>query len=136
MEMELSLTTPALLFPAVSLLLLAYTNRFLAITNLIRNLRKDMQNNVIHPNHSGQLDNLIHRIIIIRNMQVMGIGSLLGCVVTMFLIYTNFQTTAQIMFGISLILMMGSLAFSLRESLMSANAIKLELSDMKSETVE
>ena len=36
--MDLSLTTPALLFPAISLLLLAYTNRFLTLANLIRDL--------------------------------------------------------------------------------------------------
>jgi hypothetical protein len=35
---QLSLTTPALLFSAISLLLLAYTNRFLAYASVVRNL--------------------------------------------------------------------------------------------------
>jgi Protein of unknown function (DUF2721). len=36
--MEINLTTPALLFPAISLLLLAYTSRFLALAALMREL--------------------------------------------------------------------------------------------------
>ena len=130
--MDLNLNTPALLFPAVSLLLLAYTNRFLAIANLIRNLKNDKTN---HPNLLGQINNLQQRIIVIRNMQGFGISSLLLCVVTMFLVYTGMQIAAQITFGISLIFMIISLALSLREILMSAEAIKLELSDLKNEEV-
>ena len=128
--MEISLTTPALLFPAVSLLLLAYTNRFLAIANLIRNLKHDKLKEINHPNLHGQINNLRIRIIVIRNMQGFGISSLLLCVLTMFLIYTGCQTAAQITFGVSLIFMIISLALSLREIMMSAEAIKLELSDI------
>lgn len=66
--MELTLTTPALLFPAISLLLLAYTNRFLTLASLIRDLyaRYKAQPD---PRIKGQLANLCYRIVIIRNMQ-------------------------------------------------------------------
>jgi hypothetical protein len=36
--MELPITTPALLFPAISLLMISYTARFLHLANLARSL--------------------------------------------------------------------------------------------------
>jgi hypothetical protein len=124
--MEISLNTPALLFPAISLLLLAYTNRFLAIANLIRGLRKqydtDHDQNVL-----SQIRNLQTRIIIIRNMQALGIGSLLLCVICMFALFMDKASLGKILFGMSLIMMMTSLILSLREIIISVNALTLEL---------
>lgn len=124
--MEISLNTPALLFPAISLLLLAYTNRFLAIANLIRGLRKqydtDHDQNVL-----SQIRNLQTRIIIIRNMQALGIGSLLLCVICMFALFMDNPFLGKILFGMSLIMMMTSLILSLREIIISVNALTLEL---------
>jgi cobalamin biosynthesis protein CobD/CbiB len=124
--MEVTLTTPALLFPAISLLLLAYTNRFLAIATLIRGLRKRYEE---QPDLDifNQIQLLKKRIIVIRNMQAYGIASILACVLTMFMVYLELQTTAQILFGISLILMMISLLLTFRETLISVNALKIEL---------
>jgi len=124
--MEITLNTPALLFPAISLLLLAYTNRFLAIANLIRGLRKlydtDHDQNIL-----SQIRNLQTRIMIIRNMQALGIGSLLMCVVCMFALFLDEEFLGKLLFGASLVLMMGSLILSLREIIISVNALTLEL---------
>ena len=81
--MELTLTTPALLFPAISLLLLAYTNRFLTLANLIRELHRSYKSNpeeIIF----AQILNLRYRVKLIRNMQIFGVGSFFGCVLCMF----------------------------------------------------
>ena len=43
--MEIDISTPALLFSAISLLILAYTNRFLTIAQIIRNLKKNYDDN-------------------------------------------------------------------------------------------
>lgn len=125
--MEITLTTPALLFPAISLLLLAYTNRFLAIANLIRGLRKQYES---HPemNLLEQIQLLRKRILLIRNMQAFGIASILCCVLTMFAVYVNYLLLANSLFGLSLILMLISLLISFRETLISVNALKIELS--------
>src|SRR5690625_4682522 len=99
--MSLDLTTPALLFPAISLLLLAYTNRFLTIANLIRSLHRNYKNDpqsVVY----GQIENLRRCIRLIKKMQMLGVGSLLLCVVCMFLIYIDYYLTGAIVFGISL----------------------------------
>jgi hypothetical protein len=130
--MEINLTTPALLFPAISLLLLAFTNRFLALANLIRGLKKqyevDHDSNVLF-----QLKNLQQRIYLIRNMQAFGIGSLLLCVVCMFAIFMDYQSMGKILFGSSLILMMISLLYSIREILISVHALNLELKQIQKE---
>jgi hypothetical protein len=86
--MELTLTTPALLFPALSLLLLAYTNRFLALANLIRELHRRYHTEPA-PGVAGQLANLRRRVYIIRDMQALGIASLFACVLCMFLLFAG-----------------------------------------------
>lgn len=126
--MEINLTTPALLFPAISLLLLAYTNRFLALASLIRGLHrqyKEQPNSII----IGQIKNLRRRVVLIRNMQAFGITSLLLCVVCMFLLFAGEITLGKYIFGASLILLIVSLALSVVEIQISVHALNLQLSD-------
>ena len=130
--MEFTLTTPALLFSAISLLLLAYTNRFLALASLIR-IIKTQYLQTKDQNLLGQIANLRRRIFLIRNMQACGIISFFFCVLCMFLMYYQLHQLAQYVFGLSLVLLMISLYISLREIQMSANALKMELSSLKSE---
>jgi hypothetical protein len=125
--MEVTLTTPALLFPAISLLLLAYTNRFLALATLIRGLRNRYESEP-DSNLFNQIKNLRKRIILIRNMQAFGIASILTCVFTMFAVYLGYQVLSGVLFGLSLIFMICSLLLSFQETLISVSALKLELS--------
>ena len=128
--MTISLTTPALLFPAISLLLLAYTNRFLAIAALIRNLHTKY--NEDHDRKiKAQISNLKKRLVLIRNMQLLGILSLFFCVGSMFTIYQEFQLVGSYIFGFSLLLLMISLALSIREIQISVKALNIQLSDME-----
>jgi len=128
--MTISLTTPALLFPAISLLLLAYTNRFLAIAALIRNLHAKYTQEHDHK-VKAQIANLKKRLVLIRNMQLLGISSLFFCVASMFIIYQEFQLIGSYIFGFSLLLLMISLALSIREIQISVKALNIQLSDME-----
>lgn len=128
--MEISLTTPALLFPAISLLLLAYTNRFLTLATLIRALHKQFKE-TSDPNIKAQITNLRKRVNLIKNMQLTGIASLLLCVVSMFAIYENWQVWGSVIFGVSLVLLMISLIFSIMEIQISVKALNIHLSDIE-----
>ena len=128
--MDVSIQTPALLFPAISLLLLAYTNKFLAIANLIRKLYSDFQEKN-QLNLIAQISNLKRRLFLIRLMQVLGVVSILSCMVTMFFIYIGWQGWAKILFALSLLLMIGSLLVSLLEIFLSAGALRLLLQDLE-----
>ncbi|HET9910652.1 MAG TPA: DUF2721 domain-containing protein [Anaerolineales bacterium] len=130
--MELTLTTPALLFPAISLLLLAYTNRFLTIATIIRNLH-DRYKNEATDNLLGQIANLRYRTYLIRNMQIAGVLSLLFCVISMFVLFAGWITAGQWTFAIALILMIVSMAISLRELQISVGALDLLLSELEDE---
>ncbi len=130
--MEFTLTTPALLFSAISLLLLAYTNKFLALSSIIRSMKTQYIQNK-DENLLGQMANLRKRIYFIRNMQGCGIVSFFFCVLCMFLMYYQQTQLAQYVFGMSLLLLMISLYISFREIQMSVNALKMELSSLKSE---
>ena len=128
--MEITLTTPALLFPTVSLLMLAYTNRFLTIATIIRNLH-DRYKESQSDNLLGQIANLRYRVYLIRNMQIFGVLSLLMCVVSMFALFAGWVTGGQWSFGIALILMIVSMLISLRELQISVGALDLLLTDLE-----
>ncbi|MEM7108766.1 MAG: DUF2721 domain-containing protein [Bacteroidota bacterium] len=128
--MSMTLTTPALLFPAISLLLLAYTNRFLAIATLIRNLHKKHKDNPEHAIIKGQIKNLKTRLGLIRNMQIFGISSFFLCVLSMFMLFSHNETWGNYSFGASMLFLLVSLALSLREIQISTDALNLELGDM------
>ncbi len=126
----MNLTTPALLFPAISLLLLAYTNRFLVIAQLIRSLYKQ---NDEDPNADirKQILHLRVRIEAIRRMQVAGVSSFILCVITMFTLFFNWVLLANILFATSLILLLISLCFSLYEVHISGQALNLQLKNLE-----
>jgi hypothetical protein len=128
--MTIELTTPALLFPAISLLLLAYTNRFLALANLIRDLHAKYKrdHDQLIP---GQIANLRYRMVLIRNMQAYGVASLLLCVVCMFVLFIGWVQVGQWIFGVSLLLMTASLFLSFREIQISVDALNIRLRDLE-----
>jgi len=126
----LTLTTPALLFSAVSLILLAYTNRFIAYTQVIRNLYDKFRQNpdlVL----KAQINNLRKRLYLTRSMQILGVLSLFFCVASMFLIYIDYHQAATWIFGIGLLLMISSLGISIWEIQISVKALDLHLNDME-----
>lgn len=127
--MELTLTTPALLFPAISLLLLAYTNRFLTLAALIRELYA-RHRAAPDPRLNTQLHNLRYRIIIIRNMQFLGISSFFFCVLSMFVLFAGQLSAGKWIFAASLLLLLLSLALSLREIQVSIDALLLQIDDL------
>ena len=129
LSLELPLTTPALLFPAISLLLLAYTNRFLTLAGLVRSLR-DRYSTTRETHVAGQIANLRHRLHLIRNMQVFGVSSFFLCVLSMILLYVGQNTPGAVVFGGALLLLLISLALSLREVQISIDALTLELQDI------
>ena len=127
--MRLSLETPALLFGAISLLLLAYTNRFLAIAALIRSLHDRYQGT-----HDGvvlaQIAQLRRRLRLIQSMQTFGATAFLLCLVTMGVVFAGWPG-AGALFVASLALLMASLALSLMEIRLSVGALNLQLSDLE-----
>ena len=126
---ELSLTTPALLFSAVSLILLAYTNRFLSYAQLVRTLKEQ---HLQHPKVTrAQIDNLRRRLHLTRTMQLLGVTSLFLCVVTMFLIYVGLMLLSAYVFGAALLLLVGSLGVSIWEIQISVRALEIHLKDME-----
>jgi Protein of unknown function (DUF2721) len=133
--LEITLGTPALLFPAVSLLLLAYTNRFVTLANLIRNLHDKYKSD---PNAilMGQIQNLRTRVELIKHMQAAGISSLFFCVVCMFTLFAGWITAGKVLFAISLLLMLASLGLSLVEIWISVRALNLHISDLENRETE
>jgi hypothetical protein len=127
---QLTLTTPALLFSAISLIMLAYTNRFLAYAAVVRSLhdryKKDKNQGLIR-----QIKNLRQRLYLTRAMQIFGISSLLLCVLTMFLIYIEQHVIAVWIFGMALILLIISLGLLIREIQISVEALEHHLSDLE-----
>jgi hypothetical protein len=129
--MELTFNTPALLFPAISLLLLAYTNRFVAIANRVRKLHSEYKSNENPEMIIRQINSLRQRINLIKYMQALGVFSFIGCVISMYCIYSGWLDFAKYVFSFSLLTLLTSLILSLMEIIKSTNAISLELSDIE-----
>jgi hypothetical protein len=132
--MQIDITTPALLFPAISLLMLAYTNRYLGIATVIRQL---------HKSHSEspkkvyllEIGSLRRRIRLIRDMQSLGVLGLLSCTVSMLLLFRGFQAYGEAVFAASIVCMILSLTISFVEIRMSVLALDLHLKDLEREGV-
>jgi cellobiose-specific phosphotransferase system component IIC len=129
--MEITFNTPALLFPAISLLLLAYTNRFIALANLVRKLHDEYNEGRKNKIIIHQIKSLKRRINFIRYMQGLGVFSFLCCVACMYSLYREWPRVAGYIFATSLISLLASLVISLIEIIQSTNAIELELSDIE-----
>jgi len=128
--MQLSLSIPALLFPAISLTMLAYNARYLAIAALIRQLHKQFEETSAQP-LKQQINQLRTRLGIIKNMQASAIISFLLAAITMFLIYVEMTVMANIIFGISLVFLVISLILSLIEVQLSTRALGIQLKNME-----
>jgi hypothetical protein len=129
--MEISINTPALLFPAITLLMLAYTNRFLALATLIRNLHaKYKQITEDRDIIKAQIKNLRNRLMLIRQMQASSIISFFFCVLSMLSFYFKMEAWAISIFGLSLGFLLLSLVLSLSEIYISTKALEIELKDM------
>jgi len=128
--MQLNLSIPALLFPAISLTMLAYNARYLAIAALIRQLHKQFEETSAPP-LKQQINQLRTRLGIIKNMQATAIISFLLAAVTMFLIYVEMRVGANVVFGVSLVFLMISLILSLLEVQLSTKALGIQLKNME-----
>jgi hypothetical protein len=128
--MELGIGTPALLFSTVSLLMIAFTNRFMSMASLIRGLHEKFQMN---PDDSilKQIQNLRLRMKLIQYMQIIAIFSLILSVVCMFLLFMDEQLIARWFFGLGLVGMCIALCMSAWEITISTKALEVELSDME-----
>ena len=127
----LDLTTPSLLFSAISLILLAYTNRFLSYASVVRALKEKHQQ-THDPKDIAQIANLRKRLYLTRSMQILGILSLLLCVIAMFFIYVSWQIFAAWIFGIALLLLAASLCVCIWEINISVKALEIHLQDIGS----
>ena len=125
------LTTPSLLFSAISLILLAYTNRFLSYASVVRALKEKHQQ-THDPKDIAQIANLRKRLYLTRSMQILGILSLLLCVIAMFFIYVSWQVFAAWIFGIALLLLAASLCVCIWEINISVKALEIHLEDISS----
>jgi len=128
--MELTLTTPALFFSAISLIMLAYTNRFLAYSTLVRSLHDkyiESKEDII----LWQIKNLRSRLYLTRAMQITGILSLLLCVVSMFLMYVEFSSVAAYVFGVAMLMLIVSLILLIREIQISVRALDVHIKDIE-----
>lgn len=125
----MDLTTPALLFPAISLLLLAYTNRFLTLAQVIRQLHASLGHG------SGvvmrQIPGLKRRIQLIQYMQSFGVLSFLLCALSMLALFLHGEAAGQVLFGASIIALAVSLVLSLVEVLISTNALSIVVEDLE-----
>ena len=130
--MPITLSTPALLFPAISLLMLAYTNRFFGLAAIIRNLHKSHTESP-NPVLLLEIANMRRRMRLIRDMQTFGVLGLILCTVSMLFLFLGLYRIGQAVFGAAILSMVLSLLWSLVEIRLSGRALDLHLQDLEKE---
>ena len=135
--MELELTTPALLFPGVAILMLGYINRYVATAQVIRTYKKDYDSGYKHIDVAKQLKILRRRIGLSRSMLAFSATSLLLACLSMFLLFELYTAAGEAVFGLALTFMIGSILFSLYETSLSNRSLLIEINDiLKKEKVK
>ncbi|MEO0368197.1 MAG: DUF2721 domain-containing protein [Pseudomonadota bacterium] len=132
MDIAISVTDPAILFPGISLLFLSYTNRYLALAAIVRSLT-DPENKIARQSRTAQIQNLKLRIVLIKYMQASGIVAFIFCLMSIFALLLHAQTVGEWLFVGSLVAMFISLILALSEILNSGVVLKLELSRFESD---
>jgi len=128
--MDITITTPALLFPAISVLFLAYANRYLAIVKRTRELHS-LYNKTQSYFLKKQVDSLRRRIKLIIAMQLFSVMGIISCVLTMGLVFIEQQQYATYAFGAGMLLIVLSLLVSMWELLISTHALNIELQNIE-----
>ncbi|MGM9973729.1 MAG: DUF2721 domain-containing protein [Clostridiaceae bacterium] len=128
--MKLELTTPAVLFTSISLLISAYTSRFLTLAQLVRQLDSQYRSEP-HEVLLKQIKNIQLRINIIRYTQVMGGVSFFLCALATFLIFREQNKLGEFAFGASLVALMISLLLLIIEVQISVKALNVQLDKYK-----
>lgn len=128
--MEIDLTTPALLFPAIAILMLGYVNRYIGTAGVIRNYKKDYDSGFKHNDVSKQLFILRRRISLSQAMIFAAATALLFACVSMTFIFKDLNEVGKFAFGLSLIAMVLSISFSLYETTLSNKSLNIEIDDM------
>lgn len=129
-SMDIPITTPALLFPAIAILMLGYINRYIGTASLIRTFKKDYDTGYVHVNLVNQLKVLSRRIELSRHMLTFGALALMLACASMFLIFANQQNLGNLAFGLSLASMIISLFISLYETHLSNTSLFIEIEDV------
>ena len=129
--MDISINTPALLFPAISLIMLAHTNRFLALASVVRSLHGQYEKEGKDQQLHSQIKNLKYRLKLIKHMQAYGVGSFLFCIFSMYFIYIDRAPVAHLMFGLAVLALIISLILSLIEIQHSTKALEVQLSNIE-----
>ena len=124
--MTLNITDPAFIFPGISLLFLAFTNRYLALANIVRQLNKIIDQGE-DENREKQISNLETRIKLIKYMQAVGVLAFIFCVLSMISLFIENQIFGRLFFACSLFSLLISLLISLIEILQSGQTLKIEL---------
>lgn len=128
--MELSINAPALLFPAIAILTLGYVNRFISATSVVRNFKKDYDSGYVHNDIVVQLKIMKKRINLLRDMIGIAITALILACISMFCIFLGYHVLGDFVFGLSVICMIVSMAYSLYETSLSNRSLKLEIDDI------
>lgn len=130
--MTFQIDTPALLFSASSLILLAYTNRFLTIAQIVRGLKQSYDEKK-NKNILIEIRNLNLRLKLIRYMQLFGVFSLFVSIFAMFMLFFKLKIVGIVFFGIGLLSLLISLGISFWEISISVDALQIHLKDILEE---
>tara|TARA_Y100000590_G_scaffold113393_1_gene129297 strand:- start:78 stop:482 length:405 start_codon:yes stop_codon:yes gene_type:complete len=130
--MNIDYTVAALMFPAIALIMGVYNTRFHTLSALIRKLHDEyVFEKHIPPEWKKQLKNLSRRVVNLKYAIGLAAAGFLFDLLTVFTLYIDEIFIARLIFGSCCLFLIVSIVFYLVEIIVSTNALKLHLSDMR-----
>ena len=133
--MVLDLTTSALLFPAIPLLMITFGTRFTVVSELIRKIHDEYAadidlDDVRAKRMLGEISALKKRLWMIQINQTLSSLSFFFNLLPMFALYMGNQNLAKTIFGIALALLMLAVVLFIIEISIAVRSLNLQLSDL------
>ena len=126
---------PALLFPAIPLMMISFGNRYTSLATLIRKIHDKLittkSSELVIDHYFDQIKILTRRLTLVRSVQTLSGISFLFNLLTIFTNYINIEVLALNFFGLSVLVFSIAIILFIYEIQLSTKALSKHLEDLK-----
>ena len=129
---DLNFWYPALLFPAIPLMMIVFGNRYSSLSKLIRDLHdRFLKEDEVRDKFTEQIELLTDRLFLVKSMQTLAGLAFIANLLTIFFRYIDVPSVAFSLFGVATILLSASILLFVIEIQKSSSALSKHISDLK-----
>ena len=129
---DLNFWYPALLFPAIPLMMIVFGNRYSSLSKLIRDLHdRVLKEDEVRDKFTELIELLTDRLFLVKSMQTLAGLAFIANLLTIFFRYIDVPSVAFSLFGVATILLSAAILLFVIEIQKSSSALSKHISDLK-----